>query len=222
TNIDDIVAALSLEHGGEEFAELRWWTSSLLHEVQNYRRDLNLLTPWVAISSTNLSLSYKGAEPALQWRSLSARLDGVPALAHISEICDAALVQLAALRAQIEPGANSNDKSAGAEQDLEVNPETALAELAVLTGAIEQAAETAKTCSSRLAQIAQTCQRILDEMDFEFLLDPERKVFSIGYNVTEGHLDNSYYDLLATEARLASFVAVAKGDVPQEHWFRMG
>lgn len=222
TNIDDIVAALSLEHGGEEFAELRWWTSSLLHEVQNYRRDLNLLAPWTAISSTNLSSSYKGAEPALQWRMLSARLDGVPALAHISEICDAALVQLAALRAQIEPGANSGDKSAGNGQDLEVSRETALAELALLTGAIEQAAETSKTCSSRLAQIARTCQRLLDEMDFKFLLDPERKVFSIGYNVTEGHLDNSYYDLLATEARLASFVAVAKGDVPQEHWFRMG
>src|SRR4029079_2994388 len=45
---------------------------------------------------------------------------------------------------------------------------------------------------------------------------------TIGYNVTEGRADNSFYDLLASEARLASFVAIAKGDVPQEHWFRMG
>ena len=59
-------------------------------------------------------------------------------------------------------------------------------------------------------------------MDFKFLLDQERKVFTIGYNVTEGRRDNSFYDLLASEARLASFVAIAKGDVPQEHWFRMG
>ena len=59
-------------------------------------------------------------------------------------------------------------------------------------------------------------------MDFRFLLDEERKLFTIGYNVAELRADNSYYDLLASEARLASFVAIAKGDVPQEHWFRMG
>src|SRR5262249_7711650 len=47
-------------------------------------------------------------------------------------------------------------------------------------------------------------------------------VFTIGFNVSEGQHDNSFYDLLASEARLASFVAIAKGDVPQEHWFRMG
>ena len=62
----------------------------------------------------------------------------------------------------------------------------------------------------------------MEEMDFKFLFDPERKVFTIGYNVSASAADNSYYDLLASEARLASFVAIAKGDVPQEHWFRMG
>src|SRR2546423_15065908 len=59
-------------------------------------------------------------------------------------------------------------------------------------------------------------------MDFKFLLDPERKVFTIGYNVTALRADNSYYDLLASEARVASFIAIAKGDVPQEHWFHLG
>jgi cyclic beta-1,2-glucan synthetase len=226
TNIDDIVAALALEHGGEEFTELRWWTSSLLHEVSNYRRDLNLLAPWMVISTTNLSLSYKGAEPDLQWSSVNAQLDGVPSLAHISEICDRALLQLAALRAQLEQGGQNGVQSGSGFSTESPNPvttdEPALAELAALTTAIEQAAETAKSCSARLAQLARTSQRLVDEMDFKFLLDPERKVFTIGYNVTEGHLDNSFYDLLATEARLASFVSIAKGDVPQEHWFRMG
>src|ERR1041384_5074522 len=59
-------------------------------------------------------------------------------------------------------------------------------------------------------------------MDFSFLFDVERKLFTIGYNVTASRADDSYYDLLASEARLASFVGIAKGDVPQEHWFRMG
>ena len=49
-----------------------------------------------------------------------------------------------------------------------------------------------------------------------------RKLFSIGYRASDGALDPGYYDLLASEARLASFVAIAKGDVPTEHWFRLG
>src|SRR3970282_1256369 len=59
-------------------------------------------------------------------------------------------------------------------------------------------------------------------MQFGFLLDPERRLLSIGYRVAEGALDPSCYDLLASEARLASFVAIAKGDVASRHWFRLG
>ena len=59
-------------------------------------------------------------------------------------------------------------------------------------------------------------------MEFGFLLDPDRKLLSIGYLVAEGALDPNCYDLLASEARLASFVAIAKGDVPARHWFRLG
>ncbi len=60
------------------------------------------------------------------------------------------------------------------------------------------------------------------EMGYGFLLDPVRKLLSIGYRVAEGTLDPSCYDLLASEARLASFIAIAKGDVPARHWFHLG
>ena len=59
-------------------------------------------------------------------------------------------------------------------------------------------------------------------MDFTFLFDSTRKLFSIGYRATDGSLDPNCYDLLASEARLASFIAIAKGDVPSSHWFRLG
>jgi cyclic beta-1,2-glucan synthetase len=59
-------------------------------------------------------------------------------------------------------------------------------------------------------------------MDFGFLLDPDRKLLAIGYRAAEGALDPNCYDLLASEARLASFVAIAKGDVASRHWFRLG
>ena len=65
----------------------------------------------------------------------------------------------------------------------------------------------------RLQALADEAQRLVEAMDFGFLFDPVRKLFSIGFRVREGALDPSYYDLLASEARLTSFVAIAKGDV---------
>jgi cyclic beta-1,2-glucan synthetase len=78
---------------------------------------------------------------------------------------------------------------------------------------------------ARLDQLAEIERRSLalgDGMQFGFLYDAERNLFSIGYNVSSARLDGSHYDLLASEARLASLLAIAKGDVPQEHWFRLG
>jgi len=74
----------------------------------------------------------------------------------------------------------------------------------------------------RLEAIALTAHRYVAEMDFTFLYDVRRKLFAIGYSADSATLDNSYYDLLASEARLASYVAIAKDDVPVEHWFRLG
>ncbi len=54
------------------------------------------------------------------------------------------------------------------------------------------------------------------------MFDETRKLFSIGYRVADGSLDPNCYDLLASEARLASFVAIAKGEVPSAHWFHLG
>lgn len=75
---------------------------------------------------------------------------------------------------------------------------------------------------SRLEAIATLANDLAMGMNFKFLFDRNRKVFVIGYNVAENRLDNSFYDLLASESRLASFVAIAKGDVPTEHWFMLG
>ena len=74
----------------------------------------------------------------------------------------------------------------------------------------------------RLLALAELASTISAEMEFGFLLDPARQLLSIGFQVGEGSLDPSCYDLLASEARLASFVAIAKGDVPTRHWFRLG
>ncbi|HET9834664.1 MAG TPA: glucoamylase family protein, partial [Vicinamibacterales bacterium] len=80
--------------------------------------------------------------------------------------------------------------------------------------------------SDALAALARRASAFVASMRFDFLYDRRRRIFSIGYRLADadgpGRLDSSFYDLLASEARLASFVAIAKGDVPQHHWFHLG
>jgi len=70
--------------------------------------------------------------------------------------------------------------------------------------------------------VVERSRALSDGMGMGFLYDPSRKLFSIGFNVDDRRLDSSHYDLLASECRLASFCAVARGDVPPEHWLSLG
>jgi len=73
----------------------------------------------------------------------------------------------------------------------------------------------------KASKLAETCRNLVEGMDFRLVFNSNRKLFSIGFNVDHAMQDNGTYDLLATEARLASFIAIAKGDAPPEHWFRL-
>ena len=80
--------------------------------------------------------------------------------------------------------------------------------------------------SDGLRGLAERASAFVEGMNFAILYDRQRKLFPIGYRLPDaegpGRYDASFYDLLGSEARLASFVAIAKGDVPQEHWFHLG
>ncbi|MGH9353740.1 MAG: glucoamylase family protein, partial [Terriglobia bacterium] len=69
---------------------------------------------------------------------------------------------------------------------------------------------------------ADICGALVDGMDFTFLYHPARKLLSVGYNVAAQRREGACYDLLASESRTASFIAIAKGDVRQEAWFHLG
>src|SRR5213595_2330301 len=81
-----------------------------------------------------------------------------------------------------------------------------------------------RNASEQLAQldelIAQS-QELEGGMGLRFLYDEERRMLAIGYQVAERRLDTSFYDLLASEARLTSFLAIARGEVPVEHWWAL-
>ncbi len=80
--------------------------------------------------------------------------------------------------------------------------------------------------AAQLRDLGVRAGALFNAMDFRRLYDARRQLFSVGYRPAEGegegHLDASRYDLLASEARLASFLAICKGDVPESHWFHLG
>ena len=87
---------------------------------------------------------------------------------------------------------------------------------------IEQSMHAVEELADRLKTLSRRARHMFDEMDFSFLYDRSRDLFSIGYLVEDARLDLGCYDLLASEARLTSFVTIAKRDVPATHWFRLG
>ena len=80
----------------------------------------------------------------------------------------------------------------------------------------------AQALRERLRAVAQRCQTIAWEADFRFLYHAKRQLFHIGLRVHEQQLDASFYDLLASESRLTSLLAIARGDVPTRHWYALG
>ncbi len=105
---------------------------------------------------------------------------------------------------------------------LDGNP--TLREISLLDSSSNGAGEASQRARERirtLETLASQCEELAG-MDFTFLFDPARELFAIGFNASEGRRDLSFYDLLASEARLCSYVAIAQGQVPQEHWFSLG
>src|SRR2546427_11399725 len=79
-----------------------------------------------------------------------------------------------------------------------------------------------KALLARAARLNQMCEDFADGMDMRFLYDGDRRLFGIGYQVSGPLTFSAHYDLLASEARLTSMVAIAKGDAMVNHWLALG
>ena len=200
----DIVNTFVRERGDSTDSELQTYATALLHSIESHFRDAATLIPGFAPDGSSL----RALLPATPQAAASASLESpplVPSIANSARFFDEVLENHAVPRPNLPPS------------------ET-VAPVAVAATSVElkQAAEAAAALAQRLSALIQTAENMFRSMDFTFLFDRSRKLFSIGYRATEGILDESCYDLLASEARLTSFVAIAKGDVDSSHWFRLG
>ena len=146
--------------------------------------------------------------PWTLWRTSLDKLSEFPGIGEIPT-----LRQLANLEADLLPAIEARLR-------LEVTPEES-ARFDKLRRLITKTSQRAGTRIAAIERLARQASE-LARMEYDFLFDKARHLMAIGYNVGERRLDSSYYDLLASEARFSSFVAIAQGELPQESWFALG
>jgi cellobiose phosphorylase len=109
----------------------------------------------------------------------------------------------------------------GRREELEI-PQAVHQWLDLLVTEVERARQGASEQLAQLEELVGHTKQLERGMGLRFLYDEGRRIFAIGYQVAERQLDTSFYDLLASEARLTSFLAIARGEVPVEHWWALG
>lgn len=191
-NLDALMPLLNevsiSEHNDEP--ELSRWISRLSLQVENARKDLLCLAPWLE-------------EPPVPQRFTYLRtIDNIPSLSALRVMPDVYLQHF----------------------DFYASQETSVLEkdwLVRVRAHIVNAGVFASARIKQLEQMAAQCEE-LSEIEYDFLFDKPTSLLRIGYNVEEQKKDNSFYDLLASEARMGIFVGIAQGKLPQESWFSLG
>ncbi|MDT8342122.1 MAG: glucoamylase family protein, partial [Longimicrobiales bacterium] len=196
-----------------ELDSLRHWSERIRRQVRNTLRELRTLAPWRFPLAHPPALLRAGTQGGLQqpWRTLRGRLEATESLAALAAAYEThreALRELV-LQTRQTPGS-------------EAECERAAGWLEELLGSLRQGGNAARQLVERYATSMARAERYVAAMDFRFLFDARRKLFTIGYNVDVEEHDTNHYDLLSSEARVASLLAIAKGDVPQSHWLHLG
>lgn len=207
--IDDIAQALAQEQDDPQTSQVRVWAEAVRACVESQARDMEVVNPWVRLQPRQASEVLEGlAKQSTDWAHLAVLARKVPALQDAPEFFQRFLRDLTPVRDRLlaEPTGSAN----------------LLSGIQALCDAASHCAADSAAVVERLADAAQTADTMFFAMDFKFLFDPTKKLFSIGFRIADATLDASCYDLLASEARLTSFIAIAKGDVPASHWFRLG
>lgn len=171
------------------------WANCFKNDCEEHLAEMVLLAPWLALSGTPPDWLEAEINQSISLRDL-AGLDEL-----VCPQIDGQIVDLDA--------------------DQEWPAFEAHAHLSAISGCVRDASATARERLLTLEALALQSDE-LAAMDFAFLFDPARDLFSIGFNVPEQRCDIGFYDLLASEARLCSYVAIALGQIPQDHWFSMG
>jgi cyclic beta-1,2-glucan synthetase len=207
-----VVASAEITAAAGADEELKWWASAFERSCAEHRDDLLHVASWAALPPLSDDAWRHGStDQHNKLHAVLKRLDAVPSLRELASL---QVSLLASLDAVLEDRDGSMDRES---DDLA----RATDRLGQWRRAVAESSQHVADRIKALEQVADQCQELAD-MDFSFLYDKSRDLFAIGYNVSDQRLDGSFYDLLASEARLTSFVTIAQRKVGQEHWFALG
>jgi hypothetical protein len=187
-------------------------------------------------SVSETSSVYTGSQPADMWWFSETRNRTKTLLALVRGSMPWLLPEFNALREVPEFGITSKAEALTAEaaaffaEDLErtLAPAAEAAKsdsspplAARLSAALPGAVRNLRECAAGLQEVASLSERLADDTEFGFLVNPGRQVLSIGYDVRGQKVHEACYDMLASEARIATFLAVARGELHQQSWFKL-
>ena len=203
--VDLAVRLSNLKRASETLPNL---ARTLFEEKDSDLADMAEVVTWTEAVVSSIQSHLRDIDGLLSWVDLTASetAPGALTLGDLPDHCQTLIEKLVRQK--------TNLTSNGADDDV--------AQIDRRIAALEQSAAAAQALIRRIESIDALAGKMFDETQFAFLLDPARQLLSIGYQITEGALDPSCYDLLASEARLASFIAIAKGDIAPKHWFKLG
>ena len=192
----------------EPDSDLAWWARALERQCRALNAELQHSVPWLRVhelASVHTTHS--------QYAALLERID----CAVFGAVSNAGVIPtlrtLALVDAVVQPIIDSEIAATQTPEQVDW--------LHALRAQIIEAGVNAR---QRVAEIQRLSSQIhaMAQMQYEFLYDKSRHLLAIGYNVSERRRDNSYYDLLASEARMANFIAIAQRQLPLESWFSLG
>ncbi len=192
----------------EEIANFRENAQVLRQRIRIILEDIDLFAPWSERFSRPPALLLRSKYEA-QFTTLSRLLDAVRDTKHLEDRYRTAGRTIIDLLRNIGGG----DSRASC---------AARSWLAQLQLDIPKALTGLQTLDASRRKLIHDFTGLIDETNFRFLYDTGRDLFRVGYNASTGEADSSYYDLLASEARIASLVAIANGGIPPKHWMHLG
>ncbi len=208
--LNQFIDSLSHDHGETHYQAISMWLNSSLQMTKACINQIDSLLPYSEKDLAAIFPLFNEQDSNLfsKWQILISSLGSIKSLKDHQSLCKNLSDLIAIGQAQSAPS------------DHQVIPPTH--NLSQIREAFLSVTDFCSQLTKGAEELSETCNELATTMDFKVLFNGQRKLFSIGYNVEHGTLDNSYYDLLASESRLASFIAIAKGDVPQSHWFHLG
>ncbi len=212
---DLIAFATELKQVETENAEFQWWVSAFERACVDNLAVIRELAAWKTLPAFDAAILARGPPETAQQMSVLLKMfddiDATMTFRSIAALPDAWFPAIDRMLARL-----SVESSTPRSHELIAHDW-----LLQLRKAVYDSSRQATARIRQLEQTADQCEEFA-EMDFDFLHDKTRDLFAIGYNVSENRLDTGCYDLLASEARLASYVLIAQGHFGQEHWFALG